>query len=161
MKRILVIVTCGMLLFGCSKKVIKGIDSLDKKMEDVIVGNHPKPVIFPDADFASAIEEIRSVVVYFDLDSDEIQPMSVALLEGFLEENHGKAMVFEGHACPLGEDGYNADLSRRRAERARNSIIGAIDKWGSSIVAYGESKPVTLNGAEYAKNRRVEIKIKD
>ncbi|TDE30744.1 OmpA family protein [Actinomadura sp. 6K520] len=78
----------------------------------------------------------------------------------------GGTVEVSGHTDSVGSDGYNLDLSKRRAEAVKAELLRALR--GSSLRVeargYGETKPVApnRNGSEdspegRAKNRRVDI----
>ncbi|MEO0104373.1 MAG: OmpA family protein [candidate division WOR-3 bacterium] len=103
-------------------------------------------------------------VIYFDFDKSEIREDMKDELEYnllILKENPNLNVVIEGHACEIGGEKYNYDLSLKRAEAVYNYFLNAgIDKNRMEIKGYGEKKPVTTVRKEYYKNRRVEIVIK-
>jgi outer membrane protein OmpA-like peptidoglycan-associated protein len=67
----------------------------------------------------------------------------------------------EGHACNLGTEAYNMELSRKRAEAVQNYIRQkhGIKPEKFILEFYGESRPVAPNDSEQnrEKNRRVDI----
>jgi len=103
-------------------------------------------------------------VIYFDFDKSEIREDMKDELEynlSILKENPNLNVIIEGHACGIGGEKYNYDLSLKRAETVYNYFLKAgIDKNRMEIKAYGEKKLVTTVKEEYWKNRRVEIVIK-
>jgi len=77
---------------------------------------------------------------------------------------HPEILVLEvrGHTDDVGNDGYNMDLSKKRAEAVREWLVKhgiAADR----LVArgYGEGQPIADNRTEEGrrKNRRVELSI--
>jgi len=65
-------------------------------------------------------------------------------------------MTLEGNADERGTREYNLGLGERRG----NAVSAALGSSGqTSVVSYGEEKPVCLDSNEdcWAKNRRVEI----
>lgn len=80
----------------------------------------------------------------------------------FLDENPDRSVEIEGHTDSVGGDGYNQDLSQRRADSVRSYLM----QKGISpdrIVASGkgEHQPVADNESEGGRqqNRRVEVII--
>lgn len=55
--------------------------------------------------------------------SDEVQIKPYA--EAYLSQNITKNILVEGYACDLGEDDYNMELSKRRAEYVKNALVSA------------------------------------
>ena len=74
-----------------------------------------------------------------------------------------KRLIIEGHTCSVGNEDYNRDLSKRRAETIRKLMIEKFHLHPSQIVAqgFGEARPITDNGNFQGRqfNRRVEFKI--
>lgn len=66
----------------------------------------------------------------------------------------------EGHTCNIGEEGYNLDLSKRRAAAIQSTLVSS-GVGGSRLVTagLGETQPKVPNDSEpnRAQNRRVEI----
>jgi outer membrane protein OmpA-like peptidoglycan-associated protein len=68
----------------------------------------------------------------------------------------------DGHTDSQGSDGYNLDLSRRRAESVADYLASQrIDGRRLNVQGFGESRPIAPNDSEYgrAQNRRVEVSI--
>ena len=55
--------------------------------------------------------------------SDEVQIKPYA--EAYLSQNIKKNILVEGYACDLGEDDYNMELSKRRAEYVKKALVSA------------------------------------
>ncbi len=72
-------------------------------------------------------------------------------------------LTIEGHTCSIGNDKYNRDLSRKRAESIKELLVTKynIDARKIQAIGYGESRPIASNASREgrAKNRRVEFKI--
>ena len=86
----------------------------------------------------------------------------VALLKE--EDNATLGLDIEGHTDNVGKDLANQKLSDARAKSVSNYLKKkGIDASRLSSVGYGESKPVVDNktSANRAKNRRVEMKLKE
>jgi outer membrane protein OmpA-like peptidoglycan-associated protein len=68
----------------------------------------------------------------------------------------------EGHTDSTGSEGYNLELSARRAVAVKNLIIQkGVPPYRLETVTFGESRPIATNETEAGRqmNRRVEIKI--
>ncbi len=77
-----------------------------------------------------------------------------------LAQEPGRTVVLEGHADASGPAGSNMDLSRARAESARQFLVGrGVPQQSIRVVAKGESEPVATNATPEgrANNRRVEV----
>ena len=103
--------------------------------------------------------------INFDFDSAMIRPDSEPVLARLFDglRPGTQAIVIEGHTSNEGADGYNADLSRRRAQAvvddlARRGVAAA----RLSASGAGETRPIASNNDENgrAMNRRVEIRCK-
>ncbi len=102
--------------------------------------------------------------IYFDFDSDELQPKSFAELEeiaSFLKANN-VIVEISGHTDSVGAKEYNKDLSKRRAKTVYEALIATgVAKESMSYIGYGDEKPVAIdkkNGKNQL-NRRIEFKI--
>jgi OOP family OmpA-OmpF porin len=99
----------------------------------------------------------------FAFDSDHLLPGGVVALEGVLDQIAGKSpsrVTVLGHTDSIGEDAYNLDLSRRRAESVAKLLEErGISKSVLTVEGHGETRPVADNGSPEGrrKNRRVEI----
>jgi outer membrane protein OmpA-like peptidoglycan-associated protein len=84
--------------------------------------------------------------------------MKLALL---IDRNPEMFCILEGHSDLFGSEGYNLELSRRRAEAVKSWLVKALRLDGNRIIVrgYGKSKPKVLEGTieEQAINRRVDI----
>ncbi|MCB2207568.1 MAG: OmpA family protein [Bacteroidetes bacterium] len=103
--------------------------------------------------------------VFFEFDSDSLQPSSfpeLDLLIEFLHENPELKISINGHTDNIGSDMYNKTLSENRALAVRNYLIKR-DINPSRLFAkgYGASQPIEPNETPEgrANNRRTEIVI--
>jgi len=101
----------------------------------------------------------------FDHDSDRIKPAAAENLRNLarsLNNYPNTDLVIVGHTDATGPDGYNADLSQRRARAAAN-YLGSLGVNPARLRTYGrgESEPVAENATETGRqqNRRVEVAI--
>lgn len=103
----------------------------------------------------------------FNFDSADIRPSSqpiiTSLYEGLAQENVTSIEII-GHSSSEGAEGYNRDLSKRRAA----SVVATLVKLGLgesllSASGRGEDDPIASNNDEAGRslNRRVEIKCVD
>lgn len=117
------------------------------------------------ADKAAVAAE--AAIAHFEFDRAELTEAGQAALDAWLARNaKGTRVVVTGHADRLGPASYNLDLSRRRAEAARDYLVKkGMDPRLITTVAKGETLPVThckgrLSPATIAclaPNRRVVI----
>jgi len=106
-------------------------------------------------------------LIQFDYNSANIRAESYALLQQYaaalkngLKDNKIKII---GHASSEGEDNYNYQLSKQRAESVRSFLL-AFELPNQAeqrllVEAFGETRPIASNETEEgrAKNRRVEF----
>jgi outer membrane protein OmpA-like peptidoglycan-associated protein len=103
--------------------------------------------------------------VLFEFDSDRLTREGMVALdslgEAFASEQLSdvRRITLEGHTDAVGNAGYNADLSRRRAESARAYLTSRFGTGGRAIRAVGKgaSEPVANADPRDAINRRVRI----
>jgi peptidoglycan-associated lipoprotein len=115
------------------------------------------------ADDAAAL---ANRVIYFDYDSyvvkDEFRPV-LEFNAKALAASRSKRMVLEGHTDERGGSEYNLALGQKRAEAVLKSLVllGVLESQ-LEAVSFGKERPVVAGGdeAEWAKNRRVELKAK-
>ena len=83
-------------------------------------------------------------------------------LASSLEEYEGTDVLVVGHTDSSGEASYNQGLSERRADAARNYLLGAgLDPDRVTAMGMGEEEPVDTNDTDEGRqaNRRVEVAI--
>lgn len=105
-------------------------------------------------------------MAFFDFDETEIKPAArTALLEVAEVINAYPTLKFEisGHADSRGEDDYNKELSRQRANAVREYLIehGHVRKIQLVARGFGENRLATAedSDAELQANRRVEFRV--
>lgn len=124
------------------------------------------------AKFASVKEESRGTVitlsggVLFASSKSELLPAAQLKLnsvaDALMQQDPDSKMVVEGHTDSQGGDGYNQDLSQRRAQIVRDYLVGrgvAADRVSSQ--GFGSSRSIADNKSAEgrANNRRVEIVV--
>jgi len=104
----------------------------------------------------------------FDYNAFELRQEAVASLEKLgqlIRRNPGARFVIEGHSDSFGTDGYNNDLSLRRADSVKLFLTGVLALPDAVIETRGFGKtrllaPATGSIDEQQINRRVEIVIR-
>jgi len=119
------------------------------------------------AEEVPALEPVKtaSVTATFELNSAELTGEAQTLLETVAEALNSQdlsAQCFQlaGHTCDLGDDAYNMDLSRRRADSVREFLVSlGVDENRLVTTGYGETSPLVPNQTEVdrEKNRRVDL----
>lgn len=102
--------------------------------------------------------------ITFDYNSADISASSLsnvqALGKALSDPNlKGSTFVVAGHTDAAGSEGYNQDLSERRADSIKRYLV---DKYGIAAndlvtVGYGKSKPKDPNAPLDPANRRVQV----
>lgn len=103
--------------------------------------------------------------ILFDVNQSTLRSaaqQNLSDLAASLEEYEGTDVLVVGHTDSTGEASYNQGLSERRADAARNYLLGAgLDPDRVTAMGMGEEEPVdtndTLEGRQA--NRRVEVAI--
>lgn len=138
-------------------------------LDDVLVKKIPpfKPVPVKSDDLSKQTLEPGKIIqlknIYFEFDKDELMPRSFVELNKLLKimRDHPKLVIeIMGHTDALGEDAYNLDLSRRRAESVLGFLLeNKVSKNRLRSHGEGEAKPIASNETEEgrAQNRRVEF----
>lgn len=105
-----------------------------------------------------------AVYINFDYNSADIRPESEQVLADLYANllNDGVAMVsIEGHTSTEGSEGYNLDLSERRAQSVVDDLVArGYDAGAISAIGLGETMPlISPDDDETSRelNRRVEI----
>lgn len=103
--------------------------------------------------------------IYFDLDKADLRPEGKAELDKLVQTLIASKefnIVIGGHACDLGTDKHNMELSERRAQSVVKYLLSkGVNNAYVGSNNYGESKPAVPNTNEdnRKKNRRVEWEV--
>ena len=140
-------------------------------IDDVMLRKIPPfitPPVKPDDLSLTPLEvgkSIRLKNIYFEFSKDELMPRSYVELQKLLKimkENPKMDIEITGHTDSIGTDGYNLNLSMRRAA----AVVSFLKSEGISAKRLrahgaGESKPIASNETDEgrAENRRVEFLI--
>jgi hypothetical protein len=94
----------------------------------------------------------------FATDSARISSAGQIRLVKFFRTTDAKAFIITGHTDSRASDGYNLDLSQRRAEAVAR-VAASVGADVNDVRGYGERQPKASNASAegQAKNRRVEI----
>lgn len=104
----------------------------------------------------------------FAFNSSNLPASAQREIDGFLSDlkgdtGEGAMFVVAGHTDNVGEDNYNYELGKKRADAVSRYLIlqKKLDPMRVVPVSYGESNPVSDNSNPQgrAKNRRVEILV--
>lgn len=110
-------------------------------------------------------EETYQLKILFNNDSDKIERGFEQQIEGlanFLEIYSSTSVEIQGYASRVGGAAHNLELSIRRANSVRDTLIGfGIDEQRVKIVGYGDTVLSRLGSDEatHAGNRRVTATV--
>lgn len=105
--------------------------------------------------------------VLFDVNQAQLKSGGLRVVERlgqFLQAYPTRNILIEGHTDSTGAEGYNQQLSERRAATVRAALIARnISPLRIDIIGFGERYPVATNDtpAGRQENRRVEVVISD
>src|SRR5690606_29598681 len=115
--------------------------------------------------YATFTEIVILEKVYFETDKDVIQARSHSLLDDvagvLLKYPEIKRVEVAGHTDDQGEDAYNMDLSKRRAQAVLTYLANkGVAPERLEAAGYGESSPIDTNETDAGRgnNRRVAFK---
>ena len=102
--------------------------------------------------------------IEFDFDKSEVRPPYREKLRKaaeFINKYPQTRFLIAGHTDSIGSDGYNKELSKRRAAAVKKYLVEEFGIAAHLMTprGYGESQPVDTNDTEAGrqKNRRVEV----
>lgn len=99
-------------------------------------------------------------VIYFDTDRYDIDSSDAAALQTqaqYLSQYPQVNITIEGHADERGTREYNLALGERRANAAKNYLVGiGVAANRISVLSYGKERPIAMGSDEqaWAQNRR-------
>jgi outer membrane protein OmpA-like peptidoglycan-associated protein len=110
-------------------------------------------------------KKIKLDAILFDFDQDVLTDDALVQLEEvflLLKKNRSMYMEISGHTDVVGPDGYNLNLSKRRAQRVIDHLSNkGIDPSRLQLTFFGKEQPVANNETDEGRhqNRRVEFQI--
>ena len=126
----------------------------------------PAPAPAPAPVTAPAFSAGDLVPVFFEFDSAALTEQGRATLDQnarLLRDHVSARLVIEGHCDERGTSEYNQALGEKRAQAAREYLVGAgITTTRLEIVSYGKERPFETGHDEnaWAKNRRAHFTIR-
>lgn len=105
-------------------------------------------------------QALAADTIHFDFDSAVIRDSETANLQAVaaaLQADPNANVMIEGNCDERGTEEYNRSLGERRAEAAREALVGmGINASRIHTISYGKDKPVDPghDAAAWAKNRR-------
>lgn len=139
------------------------------KQEKYLTRNTPDP----GADFAYPYDQelkrcgqLFTWELAFESDSDQLTGTDWPVLEklsDLMKKDQGLKIKVAGHTDSIGDAGHNQDLSSRRAETVKKTLIEKYGADGARITTkgWGADQPLVDNASDEGRaiNRRVEILI--
>ena len=128
----------------------------------------PPPPPPPAEDPAAVAARNRATLmemIHFDFDRSDIRPDARAILEAkvpLLRADPTLKLRIDGHADERGSVEYNIALGLRRANAAKQFLVGyGLDESRFETQSFGESRPLdpASNESAWARNRRAEFQI--
>ncbi|MBN2891761.1 MAG: OmpA family protein [Bacteroidales bacterium] len=122
-------------------------------------------VLLDIANIIEGKETIQLKNLFFETDKYKLKKESFPELDrlaDFVKENPNVKIEISGHTDNIGSDGYNMNLSQKRAYAVQDYLImKGCDRTQMTAVGYGERKPLISNDTPEgrAKNRRVEFRV--
>jgi OOP family OmpA-OmpF porin len=113
----------------------------------------------------SEYNKIKLDAVLFDFDQDILTDTAMKQMEEvytLLKKNRSMYMEISGYTDVIGPDGYNLELSKRRAKRVIEHLKEkGISESRLTLTYFGKQNPVADNASEDGRhqNRRVEFQI--
>ena len=148
-------------LAGCAKKKppeqLPPAPGLSEQGGGVGSGLGGAPIPGSQADF---IASVSSDTIYFETDRYNIDSADMAALQSqarWLARYPGVRITVEGHCDERGTRDYNLALGERRANAAKNYLVGlGVAPARITTVSYGKERPAALGSdeASWARNRR-------
>ncbi len=104
-------------------------------------------------------------ILYFMSDGVQLTPESRDLLpkvRGTARERQSLDIAVVGHASKAGDEAYNIELSRRRAEAVRKMLVkDGLPSEAFEVTSHGSANPlVESQNPHEPRNRRVEVTIR-
>jgi outer membrane protein OmpA-like peptidoglycan-associated protein len=109
--------------------------------------------------------KVRTNAIHFACKSAELDAPSLPILEQIttlLKEHPEVSLVIEAHTDDVGSEGYNLELSQRRAQSVLKHLVErGVDARRLTPVGHGKNQPIASNGTEEGRslNRRVEFRM--
>lgn len=142
------------------KKVVKSKTRVQKQ---IVTTSEQKLVQVENISFI-----FDSQTINFRFRSADLTEKSAAFVSGMgqifaAQRGDWKTLLIEGHTDSRGEESYNQALSQRRAETVKRVLVqNGLSDGDLTAVGFGEEKLLVnpeVTDIDYARNRRVEIKL--
>jgi peptidoglycan-associated lipoprotein len=165
---LLVALVCLLLLNACAKKPVAPLAEIAPAppVAQIEAGAGAPEGLKSDAlrESATPAALLKLEKVFFDFDAYTLTPQArevLALNAEWLRQNPDARLTIEGHCDERGSDEYNLALGQRRADAAKNYLVGlGIAAARLTSISYGEERPAVTGADEsaWSQNRRAEFK---
>ncbi len=111
------------------------------------------------------VKETITLNVNFEFDKFDIMPRyheEIAQMANYLTKNSMLKIIISGHTDNFGEEDYNINLSKKRAESVKAALVKlGITPGRIATIGMGETDPITPNDTDNNRfrNRRIEVEI--
>ena len=148
-----------------TKTAVVNVDELRKEVTIDISTQNSEDVVGRDKyrDYFTSLPNF-DVEIDFDFDSDRIKPESFKVLGAMADALHHPVLLDDkflivGHTDAKGTRQYNLDLSQRRADAIRNTLITVFRVPPQRLAAFGLGEEQLRDPAhpDAAVNRRVQL----
>ena len=143
------------------------VNAAEGKFVDSLRNRNPRSLSIGEREQIASISQTKPAIdleITFDYNSATISKKAKPAVEALgkalsSDELKGSTFVVAGHTDGVGSDGYNQDLSERRAESIKRYLT---EKYGLATadlvtVGYGKSKPKDAASPMDPANRRVQV----
>jgi peptidoglycan-associated lipoprotein len=165
---LLVALVCLLMLNACAKKPVTPLAEIAPapSVAQAEAGAGATEGLKSDAlsEAAAPASLLKLERVFFDFDAYTLTPQArevLALNAEWLRQNPDARLTIEGHCDERGSDEYNLALGQRRADAAKNYLVGlGIAAARLTSISYGEERPAVVGSDEstWSQNRRAEFK---
>lgn len=158
---IAVLLTSSVALSGCKSSAPKELPPQQATVSPAATPTSTAPTggaLGTQAHFVNAVNGQN--IIYFDTDRYNIDSADAAALQTqaqYLMQFSNITVTIEGHADERGTRDYNLALGERRANSAKNYLVGlGVPANRVATVSYGKERPVALgsDAQAWAQNRR-------
>lgn len=143
------------------------VNAAEGKFVDTLRNRNTRSLSSGEREQIAAIAKTKPNIdleITFEYNSADIsakaQPAVQALGKALSNEDlKGSTFVVAGHTDSVGGEGYNQDLSERRADAIKRVLVEKYGIAGTDLVTvgYGKSKPKDANAPMDPANRRVQV----
>ncbi len=160
--RTALMLTSALVLSACGAKAPKDLPPppADVPARTTAVQPSQRAPVIPGSQQDFVERMMGQDTILFDTDRFQIDATDAAALQAqatWLQSYPAKSATIEGHADERGTRDYNLALGERRANAAKNYLVGlGISAGRLTTVSYGKERPLASGSdeASWAKNRR-------